>query len=163
MTARSFRFAALCLSAALIGGSALAEPPATPAGAPGPAHPFMGHRGHSEFHHVLRQLNLSAEQKTQIHAIFEQSKTGLHAKFAAARANREALTAASPNDSNYPALLAAEKANAADRVQTMSDMKAQVYAVLTPEQQAKIPQLLAANKAAHQAKVAAWRANQPTN
>jgi protein CpxP len=161
--ARSSRLAALCLSAALTGASAVAETPAAPATAPVPEHAFMGYRAHSAFHHVLRQLSLTAEQKTQIHAIFAQAKSGMHANFADARANHEALMAASPNDASYPALLAAEKANAASRVQAMSDVKAQIYAVLTPEQQAKIPQLLAANKAAREAKLAAWRADHPTN
>jgi periplasmic protein CpxP/Spy len=163
--ARSFRIAALCLSATLIGASAVAETPAAPAtaSAPGPTHPFMGYRAHSAFHHVLRQLNLTAEQKTQIHAIFAEAKTGMQPKLADARANHEALMAASPNDASYPALLAAEKANAAARVQAMSDVKAQIYAVLTPEQQAKIPQIIAAHKAARQAKMAAWRANHPAD
>ncbi len=159
MTARSIHVAALCLSAALLGAAALADAPATAPSAP--AHPFMAHRHDGGLHQVLRQLDLTDEQKTQIHSIFAQAKTAMQSKFADARANHEALTAAAPTDANYPTLLAAEKANAAARVQAMSDLKAQVYAVLTREQQAKIPQILAANKAAREAKMAAWRANQP--
>jgi len=159
VSARPYRVAALCLSAALIGSSAFAAPPA--ADTPPPAHPFMGHHRHGGLHQVLRQLDLTDAQKTQIKSIFAQAKSGMQGTFATARASHEALMAASPNDPNYPALLATEKANAAARVQAMSDIKAQVYAVLTPEQQAKIPQILAANKAAREAKMAAWRASQP--
>jgi Spy/CpxP family protein refolding chaperone len=158
---RHFRSAAIGLAAVLIGAAALAGAPAADSGAP-PATVGPHHRFHGEFHRVLRQLNLTPEQQTQIKSIFEQAKPGMQAALAAARANHEALMSTAPTDANYPTLLATEKTNAAARVQAMSDMKAQVYAVLTPEQQAKIPQILAADKAARQARIAAWRANHPT-
>ena len=162
MISRHFRTAAVGLVASLVGAAALAGAP--PAAGSDAAPPAMGRHGHfdREFHHVLRQLNLSPEQKTQIKSIFEQAKPGMQSKFAAARANHEALMSTAPTDASYPALLATEKANAAARVQATSDMKTQIYAVLTPEQQAKVPQILAADKAARQARIAAWRANHPT-
>ena len=70
----------------------------------------------------------------------------------------EALMAASPTDANYPSLLATEKSNAAARVQAMSDIKSQIYAVLTPEQRAQVPSLIAAEQAARAQKFAALRA-----
>jgi Spy/CpxP family protein refolding chaperone len=159
---RHFRTAAVCLAASLIGVAALAGAPAVTDSGAAPAATGRHHHFNSEFHHVLRQLNLTPEQKTQIKSIFEQAKPDLQAKFAAARANHEALLSTAPTDANYPALLQTEKVNAAARVQAMSDMKEQIYAVLTPEQQAKVPQILAADKAARQARIAAWRANHPT-
>ena len=57
------------------------------------------------------------------------------------------LLAAAPTDAGYPALLAAEKANAAKRIDQMSAIKTQIYAVLSAAQIKQIPQILAADKA----------------
>jgi Spy/CpxP family protein refolding chaperone len=112
------------------------------------------HRWHGHHHgpagrfmHVLKQLNLSAEQKTQIKSIFEAAKPQFQALGANMRSNAEALAGMSPTDAGYPALLATAKTNAAARIQQMSDVKAQIYAVLTKAQQEQIPQILAADKA----------------
>lgn len=98
------------------------------------------------FMHVLKQLNLSAEQKTQIKSIFEAAKPKFQALGANTRSNAEALAGMAPTDAGYPALLATEKANAAARIQQMSDVKVQIFAVLTKAQQEQIPQILAADK-----------------
>ena len=160
MITRSRLLMALCVTAGLATVPALAADTTAAAGtdaAPvaGGHHGHWGH--HSEFRHVLHRLNLTPEQKTQIKTILAQAKTTYGSRHADVRANHEALTATSPNDPGYPALLATEKANAAARVQAMSDIKTQIYAVLTPAQQAQIPSIIAADRAAHQAKVAAWR------
>ena len=152
---------ALCVTAGLatvpaLAADSTAAAATTPAAtAPAGHHGHWGH--HGEFHHVLHKLNLTPEQKTQIQGIFAQAKSTYGSHHADVRSNHEALTATSPNDPGYPALLATEKANAAARVQAMSDIKAQIYAVLTPAQQAQIPSIIAADRAAHQAKMNAWR------
>lgn len=151
----------LCATAALSGAVAYAQAPAmagNDAAAPAGWH---GHGHGHEFMHVLKQLNLTAEQRTQIKSIFESAKPQLKATHDSMRANHDALLAAAPTDANYPALLATEKNNAAARVQAMSDLKSQIYAVLTPEQQAKIPGILAQDRAAHDAQKAAWMADHP--
>jgi Spy/CpxP family protein refolding chaperone len=102
---------------------------------------------HGRFMHVLKQLNLTAEQQTQIKSIFASAKSQFRELGASMRANHEALAAAAPTDAGYPALLATEKANAAKRIEQMSAVKTQIYAVLTPEQIKQIPQILAADKA----------------
>jgi Spy/CpxP family protein refolding chaperone len=107
---------------------------------------------------VLRQLNLTPEQQIQIKAIFTQARPQMQALRTSLRSNHEALTATSPNDPSYPALLAAEKANGITRIQAASDLKTQIYAVLTPAQQAQIPAILAADRAARDARIAARRA-----
>jgi periplasmic protein CpxP/Spy len=113
-----------------------------------------GHYWHGHHHgptgrfvHVLKQLNLSAEQQTQIKSILAASKSQFHSLSADMRSNAEALAAMSPTDAAYPALLAAVKANAAARIQQMSDVKTQIFTVLTPAQQEQIPQIIAADKA----------------
>ncbi|HEY5103119.1 MAG TPA: Spy/CpxP family protein refolding chaperone [Steroidobacteraceae bacterium] len=98
------------------------------------------------FMHVLKQLNLTAEQQTQIKSIFETAKPQFKSLGTNMRSNAEAMAGISPTDSAYPALLAAAKANAAARIQQMSDVKAQVFAVLTKMQQEQIPQIIAADK-----------------
>ena len=99
------------------------------------------------FMHVLKQLNLTAEQKTQIKSIFEAAKPQFRTLAANNRRTAEELVGMSPTDAGYPALLATAKANAATRIQQMSDVKVQIYAVLTKAQQDQIPQILAADKA----------------
>lgn len=113
-----------------------------------------GHYWHGHHHgplrhymHVLKQLQLSAEQQTQIRSIFDASRSQFHTLAAGGRNNAEALAAMPPTDPGYPALLASAKANAAARIQQMSDIKTQIFAVLTKAQQEQIPQLLAAEKA----------------
>ena len=151
--------ALLIASGLLVAGFAAADAPVATDSAPAVAgHGWHGHHGGHAFAHVLRQLNLTPDQQTQIKSIMAQSKPQLSTLHASMRANHEALAEAAPTDANYPTLLATEKANAAARVQAMSDLKTQIYAVLTPEQRAQIPGLLAANRAARAEKIAAWHA-----
>jgi Spy/CpxP family protein refolding chaperone len=98
------------------------------------------------FMHVLQQLQLSAEQQTQIKSIFDASRSQFAALATGMHNNAEAMVAMPPTDPGYPALLAAAKANAAARIQQLSDVKTQIFAVLTKAQQEQIPQVLAAER-----------------
>ncbi len=150
----------LCLATGLAGVAAYAyaDAPDSAGGAPAVSgHRWHGHHG-GPFAHVLKQLNLTADQQTQVKSIFAQAKSQMKTQHESMRANHEALMAASPTDANYPSLLATEKSNAAARVQAMSDIKSQIYAVLTPEQRAQVPSLIAAEQAARAQKFAALRA-----
>lgn len=131
--------------------------------ADGSAAPPAGahHGGHDAgvgLNHMLKQLNLSPEQQTQVESIMAGAKPQLQAQHASARANREKLASSSPNDPGYPAAVAAVQNDAAAGIKLMADLKTQVYAVLTPEQQAKIPALQAAAKAQMAARRASWQA-----
>jgi Spy/CpxP family protein refolding chaperone len=110
-------------------------------------HRWHGHGPGRHFMHVLKQLNLTPEQQTQVKSIFAAAKPQFKELGANTRSNAEAMAGMSPTDSGYPALLAAAKANAAARIQQMSDVKAQIFAVLTKAQQEMIPQIIAADKA----------------
>jgi Spy/CpxP family protein refolding chaperone len=114
-----------------------------------PAH--SGHWHHhgpgAHFMHVLKQLNLSAEQQTQIKSIFAAAKPQFKSLRESMRSNHEALLAATPSDADYPSLLATEKANAGKLIDQMSGVKTQIYAILTPTQIKQIPQIIAADKA----------------
>jgi Spy/CpxP family protein refolding chaperone len=157
-------YSAFCLAVGLIGAAAYADTaaPAAPGGAAGGAGSHRWHAGHqrgsSEFRHVLRQVNLTPEQQIQIKAIFTQARPQMQELRTRLRTNHEALAATSPNDPNYPALLATEKANGITRIQAASDLKTQIYAVLTAAQQAQIPAIVAADRAARDARIAARRA-----
>ena len=126
-------------------------------GAPPAARHWHGGHRHGGLRHMLMQLNLSTDQQAQVQSIFAQTKPQFQALTASSRANREALASTAPTDHPaYDTLLATSKANAASRIQLRSDMWAQVYAVLTPAQQAQIPGIVAAEKAARDARRAAW-------
>ena len=150
MTIRSRFLSLICVTAGLAVAHAYAADAPAPAAentaAPAAGHQWHGgHRHHrSEFHRVLGQLNLTPEQKTQIKSIVAQAKGEFSARHASSRADREAL-------------LATEKANAAARIQSTSDIKTQIFAVLRPDQQSRIPTIIADDRAARDAPVAAWR------
>ena len=132
-------------------------PAATTNSSPG-QHWGGGHRhGRGGFAHVLKKLNLTPEQQTQVKAIFAQAKPQFRSLHDSSRQNREALAVTAPTDPKYPALLATQKANAATAIQQGSDIKAQIYAVLSPGQVQQIPAIIAADKAAREARMAAWR------
>ena len=63
----------------------------------------------------------------------------------------------SPNDADYPALLATEKANAVARVEAASDINAQIHGLLMPVQQAQIPSIITTDRDAHDTRIARWR------
>jgi Spy/CpxP family protein refolding chaperone len=54
---------------------------------------------------------------------------------------------ANPGDPNYVSAVTAAKAAATNRIQQRSDLQVQIYGLLTPEQQGKLPQVLADMKA----------------
>jgi len=144
------RTRALVIAAlAAAGLAAVAVQAATSSDATPPAaHGHWHHHGPgARFMHVLKQLNLSAEQKTQIKGILTAAKPQFQGLRESMRSNHEALAAAAPTDAGYPALLATEKANAAKRIEEMSAVKTQIYAVLSAEQIKQIPQIIAADKA----------------
>ena len=101
--------------------------------------------------HVLRQLDLTAAQKEQIDSIFSSARPQMESLGKSTRDNMQALMTTPPGDASYAALLDSAKTNALAHIKLISDTQAQIYAVLTPEQQAKIPGIVAAEKATWQA------------
>jgi Spy/CpxP family protein refolding chaperone len=103
---------------------------------------------------AAHQLNLSAEQQSQIKTILQNA----HAQ---AKANRAAnavdmAVIGNPADPNYATALQTMKTNAANRVQAESELQAQIYNVLTPQQKTQLPSVLASMKAKQEAQHAAW-------
>jgi hypothetical protein len=69
------------------------------------------------------------------------------------RANREQLDITPPTDPGYAGLVAFAKSNAAEQIQLTSDLWAQVYAKLTPDQRARIPGIVAAERSKRDARM----------
>jgi Spy/CpxP family protein refolding chaperone len=90
---------------------------------------------------ALRQLDLSDAQKQSVRSIVSEAR-----QQAAAQRQQDApdpAALANPADPNHANAVEAAKRRAVARIQQMSDLQQRVYAVLTPAQQAKLPQVLA--------------------
>jgi len=145
------------VAAAACADTAATDDAAPAAGAPPTATAGQGwHRRHGfGLRHLLSQLNLTAEQRARVQAIYAQSKPRVQQLMADSRATRQSLAATAPTDHPaYDTLLAQAKSDAAGRIQLASDVRGLIYNVLTPEQQAQIPAILAADRAARRS---AWQ------
>jgi hypothetical protein len=144
--------------ASLLGGAAAATaatsaPDSTASSTPPkPAAMFHGrqHGPGAHFHRVLAQ-------KTQVQTLVSQAKPQLQAAHESGRANREQLAVTPPTDPSYAGMVEFAKTNAAEQIQLVSDLWTQIYAKLTPEQRARIPSIVAAERAARESRMSAWR------
>ena len=136
---------------ATLGGVAIASTttPPSPSSSPPMRQGWHEDRGGpgGGMHEILDELDLTAEQKEQIKAIFAQAKPQMQAARESGRVNRDQLVTTPPTDPGYAGLIATAKANAAEKIQLMSDLWAQVYTKLTPDQRARIPGIVAAERA----------------
>ena len=96
---------------------------------------------------ALEQLDLTAEQQTQIDKIREEAHPGLQALHEKLRASEEAFRAANPittfDESAIRAHVAARAAIQADLEVSTAKVRTKMLAVLTAEQLAKLQQTLA--------------------
>jgi Spy/CpxP family protein refolding chaperone len=72
------------------------------------------------------------------------------------------MTLANPGDPNYATALQNAKTAAANRLQSQVDLESQIYNVLTADQKAKLPQVLADMKTKAQQRRAAWQQQHET-
>jgi Spy/CpxP family protein refolding chaperone len=107
-------------------------------------HYGAGHRTHSPFMRAVHHLNLSDDQKQRIASLLSTERTAKGAHAGEQFANRAAL--ANPGDPNYAAAVSAAKAAAANAVQERSNLEVQIYGLLTADQQAELPKVLAEMK-----------------
>ena len=109
-------------------------------------HPGMGGGFDGGFMAALHELNLSDTQKQSIHSIMSAARTSLQSAHAAPSAAMQAFATALPDDPNYPQLVAnaiqQSQQMAAQHIQHMSDIRTQVYAVLSADQKKQLPALL---------------------
>jgi len=140
-------------SVATAADEATAATPATPAAA-GPHR--WHHRGHG---HLLSKLNLSAEQQAAVKSIMANAGPQLKSIHQEMRSNSLKLRQTQPSDSNYANVVAqVTQANGSLHSQMISQreaVRAQIFKVLTPEQQAQLAALQAQMQAKIQARMQA--------
>src|SRR4051812_24727937 len=127
--------------------------------APGGKHWHHGHRGGGMLVGVMlratRQLNLTADQEASIKSILSNARAQRQAD--AGTAPIDMTTLANPGDPNYATALQSAKAAAAARLQNEVQLQGQIYNVLTADQKARLPQVLADMKSKLEARRAAWQ------
>ena len=104
---------------------------------------------------ATRQLDLTSEQQTTIKGILSNAHAQHQA--AAGTASVDMTTLANPGDPNYATALQSAKAAAATRLQNEVNLQSQIYNVLTADQKAKLPQVLADMKTKAEQRRAAWQ------
>jgi len=107
-----------------------------------PGHP--GHHGWGPGR-IYSKLNLTPEQKASIKAIYTAAKPQMQSLHATMQANHLKMTQTTPDDPNY-ANVVAEVAQsnatlASQRTTQSSEIKAQIYALLTPAQKTQLATL----------------------
>jgi len=95
---------------------------------------------------LARDLNLSDAQKQQIHTILSNARQNAQKDGKPAGGADDRLALMNPGDPGYAAAVQAAKKRAADRIQHMSDLRLQIYNVLTAEQKSEVQKRIAAWK-----------------
>jgi protein CpxP len=93
--------------------------------------------------HVIHRLDLTDAQRQSIRDLYEAARPQHQALRAEQRELMEASRKTLPDDPNYQALVQKRKDLAAQAIQQRSDLEVQIFALLTPEQKAKVPALAA--------------------
>jgi len=113
-----------------------------------------GHGGPgAEFHHMLKQLNLTADQQAQVKAIWTQEKPVLQPLMQQMRQSHAAMNAlvTSGFDEGKATTIATQNSQAMIQLQVEhAKIKSEIIAILTPAQKAQLAQI----EANHQARMA---------
>jgi protein CpxP len=132
--------AVLTAAAGLTAANAADEATA-PAPAP-EAHGWQHHRGPW---HLLGKLNLSADQKQQVKEIMTAARPQMQALHEQMHANMLKLQQTKPTDPNYGSVASqvsqAHGTLAAQALTQHAEMRAQIFKILTPEQQTQLATL----------------------
>jgi Spy/CpxP family protein refolding chaperone len=97
------------------------------------------------FEHMAGELELSDAQRQSIRGLFESARPAMQQRREQMRANAELMRRTQPGDRDYQAVVervsrsAGELASSA--VSDAAQLRAQIWAVLTPEQRTKMQQL----------------------
>jgi len=108
---------------------------------------------------ATRQLNLTADQQTAIKGILGNARAQRQAAAGTAgvaTSGIDIVALGNPGDPNYATALQNAKTAAANRLQKEVDLQGQIYNVLTADQKAKLPQVLADMKSKAEQRRAAW-------
>ncbi|MDE1894276.1 MAG: Spy/CpxP family protein refolding chaperone [Xanthomonadaceae bacterium] len=157
---RKYTLLGLALASALTIGTTVAV------AAPGGGHGCQGHghHGHDRMM-MMHKLNLTEAQKASIRQIIRSHRSQNKTARQALQQQRQAFEAMTPGSAGYQAAadsLAQASARATQaRVEQMANVRARVYAVLTPTQQAQAATLRAQAQARRQ-KWQQFKAQNPT-
>lgn len=156
--------------AGLSGAASIAYAQSTTSSSTTPATTSTAPAAHGKWHHrgggfllgmtlrATKQLNLTADQQASIKQILSTAHAQAKAAHAAAPAVDMSVLG-NPGDPNYATALQSAKSLASTRIQNESEIQAQVYNVLTAEQKAQLPTVLASLKAQAAQRRAAWEQN----
>ena len=112
-------------------------------------HGFGGPGG--DFHRMLKQLDLTADQHSQVKAIFEKQKPALQPLMQQMHQNRQAmkaLEASGPFDEAKTRALATQNAQVMIELEVAhARAKSEIMQILTPDQKAKLAQIEANQEA----------------
>ena len=92
---------------------------------------------------VVEKLDLSDAQRASIRSLMDASNSERDAMRDEHREVFKAAMQTLPDDPSYAALVEKRKQLASQGIQQRSDLNSKIYAVLTPEQKAQVPQLIA--------------------
>jgi protein CpxP len=94
---------------------------------------------------IYSKLNLTTEQQASIKAIMTAAKPQMQNMHAQMKANHQKMQATTPDDPNYASVVAevaqTNATLASQRTTQMSEIKAQIYALLTPAQKTQLATL----------------------
>jgi len=106
-------------------------------------HGFGGPGG--DFHHMLKQLDLTTDQQSQVKAIFEKAKTTMKPLMEQMRQNHEAMKALEASgsfDETKTRALATQNAQTMIELQVeQARTKSQIMQILTADQKTKLTQI----------------------
>jgi periplasmic protein CpxP/Spy len=110
-----------------------------------------GFGGPGDFHHMLKQLDLTSDQKSQVKADLgkrEALPAAVDAADAPKPKRHEALQASGPFDEAKTRALATQNSQTMIELQVEHErMKSEIMQILTPDQKTKLAQLEAAHEA----------------
>ena|SRR5271157_3860705 len=116
-----------------------------------------GFGGPGDFHHMLKQLDLTSDQKSQVKAIWEKEKPTLQPLMQQMRQNHtamSALEASGPFDETKTRAIATQNSQTMVELQVEhARIKSEIMQILTADQKAKLAQI-EANHAARMSKQA---------
>jgi len=94
---------------------------------------------------LYAKLNLTAEQQASIKAIYTAAKPQMQSLHATMKANHLKMMQTTPDDPNYASVVAevaqSNATLASERTTQSSEIKAQIYALLTPAQKTQLATL----------------------
>jgi Spy/CpxP family protein refolding chaperone len=157
--------ASLGTAAGVASAQTTTTPSTTTTTAPATGHKWHRHHGGFLLGMTLRatkQLNLTAEQQASIKTILSTARAQAKAAHASGTSPIDMTVLGNPGDANYATALQSAKTLASTRIQNESEIQGQIYNVLTAQQKAQLPTVLASMKAQAAQRRAAWEQKHAT-